>query len=639
LQHYTVKFLPEGKRIEAPVGATLLDVALKLNVDLASFCGGRGACGKCRILVIEGSENLSPLSEAEKRLLRRDDLEMGFRLACQARVMGPVTVKVPESSRMGKQRLVVLGYEPQVTVTPCVKKLYLELKKPTLDEPEADDLRLLREISRKERDARVRLSYNAARRLADSLRQGDWKVTVVLWNDEEVLDVEPGDTRHKLYGYAVDIGTTKIAGFLVDLTDGSLIHADGVMNPQIPYGEDVISRITFVMQEPENLEKLKNEVVKSINELIGRACLAARISHEEIYDIVIVGNTAMHHLFFGFNPRYLGFSPYSPVIAKSYVTKAINIGLKVNPEAYAYSLPNIAGFIGADAVGCILASRIHETSDVALLIDVGTNTEIILGCKDFLYACSTASGPAFEGAHIKFGMRAASGAIEAITITRGGLEVSYKTIDDVKPRGLCGSGIIDAIAEMLKEGVIDTTGRILENKDNPRVRRGSQGLEYVLAWKEETATGIDDIVITQQDIREIQKAKAAIQTGWRILMKKLSISVRDVKKVLIAGAFGSYINPMSAMIIGMLPEVPLNNIEYIGNAAGSGARMALKSIDVRREAEVIARSVRYVELAADPDFEVEYVNSMSMPHADPSAYPEVMKKIKAPYASRIYRKS
>lgn len=642
LQVTIVKFLPEGRKIEVPVGSSLLEAALRANIDVASFCGGRGTCGKCKVQVIEGLENLSPHTNVEKMFLEEEKIDAGFRLACQARLLGPVVVKIPESSRMGKQKLVILGFEPQVTIAPSIKKVCIKVEKPTLDKPEADDTRLLRKLFEQGCSPNIKISYTAAKKLPIALRACEGEVTVTLRLDDmggvEVIDIEPGNSCHRLYGYAVDIGTTKIAGFLVNLTNGSLVHADGIMNPQIPYGEDVISRITYAMKDPNNLGRLKEEVVKGINELIEKACSIAQISPEEIYEVVIVGNTVMHHLFFGLNPRYLGLSPYPPVLAGPYATKASSVGLKVNCEAYVYSLPNIAAFVGADAVGDMLASRIHEMDEVALLIDVGTNTEVILGCKDFLYACSTASGPAFEGAHIKFGMRASSGAIESVSISNGGLEVSYKTIDDVKPRGLCGSGIVDAIAEMLKEGVIDTSGRIIERTDNPRVRRGPQGLEYVLVWREETAYRSDDIVITQQDVREIQKAKAAIQTGWRILLKKASMDVREVKKVFIAGAFGTYINPTSAMIIGMLPEIPLDKVEFIGNAAGSGARLALKSIHVRREAEMVARKVKYVELAADPEFEVEYINSMSLPYADLSMYPEVAKRIKAPYTSKIYRR-
>lgn len=642
LQNVVVKFFPEGRKIEVPLGSSLLEAALRANVDLASLCGGRGVCGKCKVQVIDGFNNLSPYTNVEKMFLEREKIDVGFRLACQARLLGPVVVKIPESSRMGKQKLVILGFEPQVTIAPSIRKLCLEIEKPTLDKPEADDIRLLRKLLEQGYGPNIRISYTAVKKLPIALRSCDGKVTVTLRLDDvdgvEVIDVEAGNTSHRIYGYAVDIGTTKIAGFLVDLTNGSLVYADGIMNPQIPYGEDVVSRITYAMKNLENLGKLKEEVVKGINELIEKACSIAQISNEEIYEVVIVGNTVMHHLFFGLDPRYLGLSPYPPVLARPYATKALSVGLKVNREAYVYSLPNIAAFIGADAVGDILVSGIHEMNEVALLIDVGTNTEVILGCKDFLYACSTASGPAFEGTHIKFGMRASSGAIESVSISNGGLEVSYKTIDDVKPRGLCGSGIVDAIAEMLKEGVIDTSGKIIEKTDNPRIRRGPQGLEYVLVWREETAYGSDDIVITQQDVREIQKAKAAIQTGWRTLLKRASISVKEVKKVFIAGAFGTYINPTSAMIIGMLPEISLDRVEFIGNAAGSGARLALKSIYIRREAEMVARRVKYIELAADPEFEIEYINSMSLPYADLSMYPEVAKKIKAPCTSKIYRK-
>lgn len=634
----TVKFLPEGKRVVVPVEATLLEAALKAGVDVTSLCSGRGTCGKCKVIVVEGYEGVTPLSDVERCFLSEEELKSGLRLTCQARVLSDVAVKVPEYSRTGRQRLVILGYEPPLTLKPCIKKVYVRLEEPSLGRVEADDSKLLAKLFEVgEASGDARLSYNAARKLADALRDGDWRVTVTLWNNAEVINVEPGDTRSKVYGYAVDIGTTKIAGFLVDLISGALIHAGGVLNPQIPYGEDVMSRITYAMQSRENLERLKNEALRGVNELLTKACKVAGIPSEQIYEVVIVGNTAMHHLFLGLNPKHLALNPYPPVVKRPLTIKASELGLRVNREAYIYALPNVAGFVGADAVSSIIATELYEKKDPALLIDVGTNTEIILGCNRFMMACSTASGPTFEGAHIRFGMRAATGAIETVNINKGGLDVAYNTIDGAKPRGLCGSGIIDAVAGMLKEGVIDTAGRIQPNAENPRIRVRSKEAEYVIAWMSETATGVEDIVITQSDVREVQKAKAAIQAGWRILMKKAGVNVEDLSEVLIAGAFGTYINPASAKTIGMLPEVPEHSVRFVGNTAGSGARMALKSADIRRTAEEVVRKIDYVELATRPDFEVEYINAMVLPHSDYSIYPETMKRIKAPRTSRIYR--
>ncbi|MCX8169739.1 MAG: ASKHA domain-containing protein, partial [Candidatus Methanomethyliaceae archaeon] len=367
-----------------------------------------------------------------------------------------------------------------------------------------------------------------------------------------------------------------------------------------------------------------------------RGLMETDVRREDLYEVVVVGNTAMHHLFLGLNVKWLGLAPYSPVIGMGYNIKARELGININPSGNVYTLPNIAGFVGADAIADVLASRIHEKEKLTLLMDVGTNTEVILGNKDGLWCCSTASGPAFEGAHIKCGMRAASGAIERVKI-REDFEVEYITINDEKPRGICGSGIIDVVAEMLKIGIIDTSGRIIL-KSHRRVREGEFGKEFILVFKEETATGEEDIVITQEDIREIQKAKAAIYAGYMTLMKKGGLKKGEISEIIIAGAFGSYIDPLSAKIIGIIPDLPTSRISFLGNTAGSGARLCLKSIDYRKEAEEIVKKMKYVELAVERIFEEEYINAMFMPNSRLEYFPEVMSMIKSPINVRRYVK-
>lgn len=634
-KRFLVIFHPEGKRAVLEEGKTVLDAALKAGVDLASLCGGKGFCGKCQVIVVEGAGNLSPLTEVESRHLPPEKLELGFRLACQARVYGDVTIKVPEHSRTGKQKLVIMGVEPPYPLKPAVRKIYVELSPPTLEDPLADDLRLINAL--KVRGLNIEeIDHEVLTKLPDVLRYAEWKVTVTIIDDRRIIDVEPGDTSKQCYGIAVDIGTTKVACFLVDLNTGELLYACGAMNPQIPYGEDVMSRISYAMEGEKNLQRLKEAVVDGINRLIDECLSITKIKREHIYELVAVGNTAMHHLFIGIQPLHLGRSPYPPAAAKGYSFPPSAIGTSINRRGRVYILPNIAGFVGADAVACILATGIHKSNDLKLLMDVGTNTEVSLGNAKEIMSCSTASGPAFEGAHIKFGMRASTGAIERVKIDDETYEPEISTIDDAKPRGICGSGIIDAIAEMLRVGLLDTGGRI-QRKNTPRIREGPQGLEYVLAWKEETPTKAEDIVITQKDVREIQLAKAAMRAGCEILMKRMGVTKDHISELIIAGAFGSYINPESARIIGMIPEVPVEKIKFVGNAAGSGARMCLKSVEARREAEEIARRVKYIELAALPEFQVEYMNAMALPHADVSKHPEVMSKIKAPVTTKVYQ--
>ena len=434
---------------------------------------------------------------------------------------------------------------------------------------------------------------------------------------------------------AVDIGTTKLAVFIVDLTDGTTIFADGIINPQIRFGEDVISRITYASQGKKNLDNIQKTVTDGINELIQVGISKTGIRINDLSELVAVGNTAMHHLFLGLSVRNLAKAPYPAGMMKPFETKARNLGISMNPAGSVHTLPNIAGFVGADAISNILACRLHEKEGTTMLMDVGTNTEVMIGNKDAIWSCSTASGPAFEGAHIKHGMRAASGAIEEVNI-HDDFSVEYNTIDDESPRGICGSGIIDTIAEMLKVGAMDTSGRISETCN--RVREGPSEREFVLVDKEDTDTGKDDIVITQKDVREIQKAKAAMYGGYCTILNESNLKRSDIKEIIIAGAFGSYIKPTSARTIGMIPEMPLDIISFSGNTAGSGARMYLKSLGSRIEVKSIVKKVKYVELAAKEIFMEEYVNAMYLPHSRLEEFPETTKSIKAPKIVRRYSK-
>jgi uncharacterized 2Fe-2S/4Fe-4S cluster protein (DUF4445 family) len=628
---YEVKFLPDGKRITIEEGNTVLAAAMKGNIDISAICGGKGLCGKCIVELIEGKAN--PPTDHEKRRLG-EKISKGFRLACQLKVYDNIVVNIPEQSRTGRQRLVIMGVEPPSRLNPNVKKIYLEITPPSLNDPRGDDVRIL-DILSKLNIKGITINYEVARKMPKILRENNWKATFTILNNE-IIDIEAGNTVDKCYGVAIDIGTTKLALFIVDLNDGTIIFSDGIMNPQIKYGEDVISRIQYASQNEDSLREIHRTIIDGINSLIEKGIKETDIIKDNIYEVVVVGNTAMHHLFLGLNVKWLGFSPYAPVIGKGYYTRAKRLGININPMGSVYALPNVAGFVGADAIADVLASRIHEKEKLTLLMDVGTNTEVILGNKYGLWCCSTASGPAFEGAHIKFGMRAASGAIEKVKIKEN-FDVEYITIDNEEPRGICGSGIIDAIAEMLRTGVIDTSGRIVL-QDHKRIREGENGKEFIIAFKEETANKEEDIVITQDDIREIQKAKAAMYAGYMTLMRKAGFKKEELSEIIIAGAFGSYIDPFSARLIGMIPELPISKISFLGNTAGSGARLCLKSMDYRKESEEIVEKMKYVELAAEPIFEEEYINAMYMPNSDLESFPEVSASIKAPKVVKRYSK-
>jgi uncharacterized 2Fe-2S/4Fe-4S cluster protein (DUF4445 family) len=617
-------FQPYGKRLEVGKGGTVLEAARDIGVSISSVCGGRGLCGKCKIIIRGGEKHLSAPTKAEIHALSREDLKNGFRLACQAaiRSKGTITIEVPRESRVDQQKLLLKGLEKKVEISPAVRNVTLSLKKPSLADAKSDVDRLI-ESANSETKLKLRIDYEALKQIPHAVRKGNWTVTVTLWKNNEIIEAKPGETRG-LYGFAVDIGTTKLAGYLVNLTNGEVAATSLMMNPQIPYGEDVISRIRFVMEAPDNIVKLQQSVVEGVNQLIRETCEEAKIAPMEICDVTVAGNTAMNHIFLGIPPNYVALMPYPAALQSSVDVKARDLTLNVGRGAYVHALPVVAGFVGGDAVADILATGVNVADELSMLIDIGTNTEIVLGNKDRLVACSCASGPAFEGAHIKHGMRASSGAIEQVWVNPETFEVGFKTVENSKPRGLCGSGIVDIVAQLLKIGLIDQSGRLSKESKSPRLRVNEKTAEFVIAWKDETSVR-NDIVVTQGDIREIQLAKAAIYTGASILMKKLSAKARDIRRIFLAGAFGTYVDPQNAKIIGMYPDVPLERVQFVGNTAGSGARMTLLSVDARNMASDIARQVEYVELGADPNFQSEFLKATYLPHQETERFQSLAK--------------
>jgi uncharacterized 2Fe-2S/4Fe-4S cluster protein (DUF4445 family) len=620
-------FQPDGKRSICQKNSTILDAARASGVDIASVCGGRSFCGKCKVIITKGIENLSIPTEAEMNILTKTELDLGYRLACTSKIQDDIIIIIPDSSRTGSQRLQVEGIETPVILDPNVEKIYLKISKPSLEDVTADADRMRNIIEKKIGTGNLLISYNILKKIPHVLREGNWAVTVTIWGGSEIIDIETQDQADQMYGLAVDIGTTKIAGYLINLRTGNLVSSASLMNPQIPFGDDVISRITYSLKGSEELEELQSKVNNAVNRILDELCETNNVSLRNIYEITIVGNTIMHHLFLGISPKFVALSPYVPAVQRPVNLKSHNLNISINSEGNIHVLPVIAGFVGADTVAGILATEIYKSSDLSFMLDIGTNTEIIIGNKKRLLSSSTASGPAFEGAHIKHGMRASTGAIERIWIDPENLEPDYLVIDETRPRGVCGSGLIDAIAEMLRAGIIDTGGRIQPGNDNSRVREGEKGREFVLAWEDETSIN-EDIVITQFDVREIQKAKAAMYTGASIMMNNLNISRSDVEKVFMAGAFGTYIDPASAKIVGMFPDFSPEKILQVGNAAGTGARMALISKKARNISAKISESVHYLELAADPNFQTEYLNALYFPHLNLDLFPESLEKLK-----------
>lgn len=631
---HRVIFQPSGRRGEIHEGKSLLETAQQLGVDLEAICGGKGTCGKCKVRIDEGyfekdaidsrMAHLSPFSEVEEKFIKPED-GPNMRLACSTQLYGDVKIFVPEKSRAGKQIVRKAAKEISIALEPAVKKYFVELRKPTLHDLAMGDLERLKEAMKKGYGLNgLTIDYVVLMDLQDALRKGDWRVTVSVWMDEEIIKVEPGFVEVN-YGLAVDVGTTTVAAYLCEMGTGKVVATESMMNPQVPYGEDVMSRITYAMTNDEGLDTMQKAIISGINELLDKVTADLKANGaagaDSITDMTVVFNTTMHHIFLGFNPEYIGRAPFNPAIQNDINIKARDLGININRASYVHVLPIEAGFVGADNVGVLIAEEPYNQDEKVLIIDIGTNGELLLGNRDSLCSTSCATGPAFEGAQIKFGMRAAPGAIEKVIIDPETREPKYKVIgkadwhthiEKVDAKGICGSGIIDVIAEMFKAGIIDKSGKFVTDLDTPRVRRGTDGKpEYVLAWADETSIG-SDITVTQSDVRALQLAKGALYAGAKLMMKRMGIEKLD--RVVLAGAFGSYINKESALTLGMFPDCDIEKVYAVGNAAGDGARMALLNIGKRQEAREKARWLEFVEIAVEPEFEKEFMRAMHIPH-------------------------
>ena len=632
MSEYQIVFQPSGRRGSVVAGQTILQAAQALGVGIEAACGGAMVCGKCRVIPEFGSfdklgintnkTHVSSPSSVEEKILSTEELEGGVRLACCAVVQGDLVVTVPKKSQSAKQVVLEEGTKRHIELKPAVKACFLQLSPPTLDDARDDRRRLLDALQKETGLKNLTVDYEVLRRLPEVLRQDDWQVTVSMRADKgEVIRVRPGKIDLRL-GIAIDIGTTTLAAYICDLGTGEVLRKASRMNSQIGYGEDILSRVSYAAGNNEGLQTLHNTIINDINELGEELASSVGASMQDVDEIVLVYNTVMHHLVLNFYPGYVGRSPFPPVASESLDIKARDLGIKINPAGWVHSLPIEAGFVGADNMAVILAEEPYKSDKIKLIIDIGTNGEIDLGNKERLLCTSCATGPALEGAQIKFGMRAAPGAIECVKIDKDTLEPSYKVIgsDSWYPEqqitgalGICGSGIIDAFAALYEAGIIGKSGRINGRLNTPRIRKDENGkLEYVLAFASETGIG-QDIVVSQADIRAIQLAKAAIYVGAEYLMSKYGID--HVDEVILAGAFGSYINKRSALVMGMFPDCELENIHAVGNAAGDGARIALLNIDKRHEADVVARKVEFVETAAEPDFQERFMAAIAIPHA------------------------
>ncbi len=660
-----VIFQPSGRRGEVPKGVNIIEASRLLGVDIEALCGEKKVCGKCVVRIEEGHfekynilssrEHVSPWQEEEAKFINDERKEKGFRLGCVAKINGDILVFVPEESRAGKQVVSKAARDIKIEHNPAVKLYTIQLEAPSFDNKIGDFERLTSGLEREYGLNGLTVDILTLRKLPSVLRQKNWLVTVSVWNNKEIIRVRPGRVE-AAYGIAIDVGTTTCAGYLCNLQTMEVIGTASLMNPQCKYGEDVMARITFHMTTPDGLQRMSDDIIEGLNDLIASAVADTyppkkkvkkkkgekgpdeyveapeegktylRLTREDIEDVTIGFNTAMHHILLGLNPEYVGLAPFPPVIHHSLDIKARDLNLDINPSSYVFSLPNEAGFVGGDNVGVLLAEEPYKNDEIQLLIDIGTNGELVLGNRHKLVSSSCATGPAMEGAQLSFGMRAAPGAIERIEIDPETHDVDYKVIgreatrkyskpEEMKAKGICGSGILDVLAELYSSGVITKTGVFNKKalKENPRFRKnGDTGQpEYVLAWKDESS--IDkDIVITQKDIRQIQLAKGALYAGCKLMMKRMGIE--KVDKVKIAGAFGTHVDRTKALVMGLFPDCSVDNIFGVGNAAGDGCRAALLNVQKRVEANWISRNVDYLELTVEPTFEQDFMEAMQLPH-------------------------
>jgi uncharacterized 2Fe-2S/4Fe-4S cluster protein (DUF4445 family) len=644
---HRVVFTPSGKRGEFTEGLSLLEAARVLGVDLDSVCGGRGICGRCQVDIAEGdfakhaihsgADHVTVWGEVEARYAsKRGPFPPGRRLGCQARICGDLVIDVPPESQVHRQVVRKRAETHPIEIDPVVRLYYVEVAEPDMHEP-ASDLRRLQQALREQWDlAETHADLATLAQLQKALRAGQWKVTVALRKGRDVVSIMPGFAE-RAFGVAIDVGSTTIAAHLTDLMSGEVVAAVGAMNPQIRFGEDLMSRVSYVMMNPGGDKELTRVVREAMDALIGEAAREADVKRGEILEVTLVGNPIMHHLVLGLDPTELGGAPFALTLDAAYEARARELGLDVVPGAFVYALPCIAGHVGADTAGVVLAEGPHLKDELTLLVDVGTNAEIVFGNRERLFACSSPTGPAFEGAQISCGQRAAPGAIERVRIDRVTLEPKFKVIgcdlwsdesgfaeatSNIAVTGVCGSGIIEVIAEMFLAGIVSEDGVIdgeLAGRTS-RIEQVGRTFAYVLH------EGAPRLLIYQTDVRAIQLAKAALYAGAKLLMERAGAAP---ERVTLAGAFGSHIDPLYAMALGLIPDCDLSKVASAGNAAGTGARIALLNLAARAEIESVVRRIDKIETAIEPDFQRHFVAAMAFPNKE-DAFPNLANRIVLP---------
>jgi uncharacterized 2Fe-2S/4Fe-4S cluster protein (DUF4445 family) len=642
MENYTIHFLPHEKKISISKGETLIRAAIEAGVHVNASCGGEGVCGKCRIIIENGMVD-GGISER----LSDEDLEKGYRLACQSIVKEDITVRVPVESSVDASILNAKSTPRQTArikqmdlndlkekglFAPPVEKKYLELPEPTAEDHLPDVTRLVSHLKIAHDEHLLMVSLPVIRKIPEILRKDDFRITATLerpvhdGRKTDIINIQPGNTTDHNYAIAVDIGTTTVYGQLIDLISGDVLAENGDFNAQISFGEDVISRIVYA-EKPGGLEKLHQVVVGTINTIIKKIVKRAGVDRDDISAITLAGNTTMTQLLLKVNPRYIRRSPYVPAATLYPPVKAVDLGIELNDHVSALVYPAVSSYVGGDIVAGVMGSGMYLTEKLTLFLDIGTNAEIVVGNREWLACAACSAGPAFEGGGIEFGMRASKGAIEDFSMDPESLEPMNICIGNVRPKGICGSGLIIIVATFFEMGIINNLGKFERDLDTTRIRQKEGIYEYVLAWKDETQ--IDrDIVLTEVDIQNLIRAKGAIYSGCITLLEEVGLSVKDLEHIILAGGFGSYIDLERAIVIGLLPEIEPDRITYIGNGSLMGAKMSSLSNHIRRNVAEVTKNMTNFELSETSSFMDNYVAALFLPHTDMEQFPKLKERMK-----------
>ncbi len=644
MDNFKVTFLPDNKEVKAKRGETLLACAIKAGVYINSSCGGDGVCGRCKVVIKTGNFKTQPTGR-----ITAEEKRQGYALACLTTAQDNLVVFVPPESRLDLEKiseqeerfLRLKGIYSQTEEveegkpiidekvfahSPLATKIFLKIPPPTLEDRISDLERLYREIRRKRDIPIMQTGIANIKRLGSALRDSNWQLTVVLGKRNEtteIVTIEPGDTSKKNFGIAFDIGTTTVTGQLIDLNTKKILGTKATYNRQAVFGSDVIARIIYASEE-EGLARLHHAVIDNMNEIAKDLISEHKVSLNDVMGVMVAGNTTMMHLLLRVDPAYIRREPYVPTANFVPVIRAHEAGIKINPRGLLACIPGVSSYVGGDITAGVVACGISESENLTLLIDIGTNGEIVLGNREWLACCAASAGPAFEGSGVSCGMRAAKGAIQRVRISKqkDNFNVEITTISNEPPSGICGSGYIDTLAEMLKLGIMDRDGKLNRNIKSDRIREGIDGLEFVLAMKGQTA--IDrDIVITEADIENLKRSKGAIYSAASVLARKIGVEFKDIKKIYIAGGFGTYLDVEKAITIGLLPDLPREKFTFVGNSSLIGAREILLSYETMKKAEEIARKMTYIELSVEPAYMDEYIASLFFPHTNMEKFPTV----------------